>query len=1030
MNKNKIKMVICDAKFLTNYNLKKIYTKIFKANVYEFIYIKTMVTQIGWGGSREKFTETHNDLAQELNQNTNKKMFLKFDKGFKKILKTTTIIEHKKSKTLLQEKSTKINEVLEDPMINTKSFFKRAVSVIKLKEAWLQIENNLNMLVKKSGHKIINNISNSWFENTSQTLTNDTLKYLAAGKINIYELASKTGAKFLNITNPKIKIIERALLNHLEVIFEGAYIWITILETEFKKSKIKMKKAEFKSKYKVVMNKKIRKHVYKKKDYVIKRIFKSISFGYRTGKSAHQALYYMKTKWINNTVYFLDYALKKLFNNVNRNRLKNTFNRYVKDFRFWKEIKKMLGAGYIKKSIIQIQKKTGINQNSILSPFFFNVYMHNFDQFMGDLNKKHFKNNRLSDKKNFKDLKTKKSYTKLVSKYSYQILKIYRELGLQEKFITEKKCKFVKHHKKYSKTPKVDKMNKYIQYIRYANDLFIGIMGSYKFVIYIQKDIDNFIKSNLHLEISKNKITYKKQPFIMFLTHDIQFVNLYPKIGIKNKKLEAIYRYKNKSIQKLKLEENRIVRLKANKFRNKILKYINTMLKKLTLENNLKQNFDLLASLFAYKFFGVEMINNLNFNSLEKLIKFLSLVDENEKFKNVTLKKLYNAIDKNVTQNEKVVKNNIYAQIKNLKHFGNYRVNKVELCFKEIQNIIESKIKLFSKSITIKLIENKIKQIKNLHMNKQKKKLRIAIPPIVKSEQIFETLFINLVKSNSIKQSVKILSVKANIAKICNKLKVFGFMHSIKNQAISCRKLIFLLEDEIIKHYNFAMRGILNWFSGADNFYRVKGVMEWIMRRSCLLTLKKKFKLKSLAEVISIYTTDVSIVIENKFQTKLISKKEIIKMPNTFKIGVNPITGRIKEYFNWETILNQVPFKSYGFELLEQCVVKSCKYQDIEMRNMYCLERKVNINGIRSIKNNRGNKVLDFNFFLSVINRKQILLCKKHYRKFEKDEGFLVNKVYLNRVFNRNNNKHFLKFADTIKVTFKKYCFKMTSKNL
>lgn len=202
------------------------------------------------------------------------------------------------------------------------------------------------------------------------------------------------------------------------------------------------------------------------------------------------------------------------------------------------------------------------------------------------------------------------------------------------------------------------------------------------------------------------------------------------------------------------------------------------------------------------------------------------------------------------------------------------------------------------------------------------------------------------------------------------------------------------------------------------------------MRRSCLLTLKKKFKLKSLAEVISIYTTDVSIVIENKFQTKLISKKEIIKMPNTFKIGVNPITGRIKEYFNWETILNQVPFKSYGFELLEQCVVKSCKYQDIEMRNMYCLERKVNINGIRSIKNNRGNKVLDFNFFLSVINRKQILLCKKHYRKFEKDEGFLVNKVYLNRVFNRNNNKHFLKFADTIKVTFKKYCFKMTSKNL
>ena len=66
-----------------------------------------------------------------------------------------------------------------------------------------------------------------------------------------------------------------------------------------------------------------------KKDHIVKKVFKSTSFGIKNGKSADQAFHRIKTIWISNTVYFLVYDIKNAFNNVNRNRLKNTFSRYI-----------------------------------------------------------------------------------------------------------------------------------------------------------------------------------------------------------------------------------------------------------------------------------------------------------------------------------------------------------------------------------------------------------------------------------------------------------------------------------------------------------------------------------------------------------------------------------------------------------------------------------------------------------------------------------------------------------------------------
>jgi retron-type reverse transcriptase len=51
----------------------------------------------------------------------------------------------------------------------------------------------------------------------------------------------------------------------------------------------------FKNNYKVIVSSKTAECVYRKKIVLTKQIFRPASFGFRVGKSAHQAIFYVKT---------------------------------------------------------------------------------------------------------------------------------------------------------------------------------------------------------------------------------------------------------------------------------------------------------------------------------------------------------------------------------------------------------------------------------------------------------------------------------------------------------------------------------------------------------------------------------------------------------------------------------------------------------------------------------------------------------------------------------------------------------------
>lgn len=216
----------------------------------------------------------------------------------------------------------------------------------------------------------------------------------------------------------------------------------------------------------------------------------------------------------------------------------------------------------------------------------------------------------------------------------------------------------------------------YIQYVRYLDDLLIGVVGSRKFLIYLNKKVNDYLKSNLHLRISEHKSINRNQSPILFLGYKIQIGYFYQKMRIKSKRLEAICRYKNKVIQKLKLEEYKISKFQMNKFKKKVSQHVDIISTELNLSFVQKSKRDVFASLFAYKLFGDALAKTLRFSHLRELVSFLFLWFDSGFLQNSTLQKIYNLIYKDILQDPSSLLWYKNAQMYSAKFCGIFRIKK------------------------------------------------------------------------------------------------------------------------------------------------------------------------------------------------------------------------------------------------------------------------------------------------------------------------------------------------------------------
>lgn len=205
------------------------------------------------------------------------------------------------------------------PIKGDKDFFKKTVSVDNLLLAWSQLKSKLGMLTSADTTETLHKINHKWFESASKALIRGVYKYPNRRRLWIPK-PRKTDKRPLTISNPRVKIIEKALLNSLEPYFEGIWDWTKSTEKEI--ITIKEKKLIKSNEYKK------NKNGWFKKEHFIKSIFHSSSHGFRPKRSPHSALKTIK-EWAKNVVWILNYDVKKAFDNVNHKRLRNIFLKHT-----------------------------------------------------------------------------------------------------------------------------------------------------------------------------------------------------------------------------------------------------------------------------------------------------------------------------------------------------------------------------------------------------------------------------------------------------------------------------------------------------------------------------------------------------------------------------------------------------------------------------------------------------------------------------------------------------------------------------
>ena len=651
--------------------------------------------------------------------------------------------------------------------------FEEIVSPEKLMLAWYNIKNNSDNLKQKTLKKILTKIEDSWFIKTSKQLIKNDFKYPLHKFISTVKFKVKKNKNFIVIVNPKIKIIEKAILNCIEPYFEGIWSWYEISKQEYKKLKniLKIPNNELKFNTKG----------YFVKYWFHKPIFDSTNYGFCFNKSWHKALFSIKY-WKSNIVWILNYNVCKVFDNINYNKLENIFKLHIDCPKLWNEIVKMLNVNKFN-SCLFFKKRL---KESNFFCFFFNIYMNEFDNFVKKLSNSFF---------NYK------IFSKINQEYEY-VEKVFFFKNI------------INNVKKFEST------KNFIYYVRYVDNFIIGIESCKKFAEEIRNKIDFFLKNNLYLIIKKNKLVNKNNGAIKFLGFFIYLSKFYRKVKVKWNKFISIAKYRKRVKARLAKADAKLAKAAVYSIKKNMLRAFR---KKLEIKN---------------KKFNTRDIPSITYNIADELIQKSN--QENPalyRWENhyANLFKIEQSLALGI-YHKQILSLNIPKEVEQ-----NYYIKLKLLKDKFIEDIekIESDVK---KSFKLKVEKNNLKQID------------ISKETISTSTKVFSEEFLNQ------KQLWKIV-INAPLHIILEKLILNRFYHSKKTKPIGNPLLSNFSDIEIIKHYSNLMNGILKRYWLADNFNRVKNIVEGL-RKSCALTLSIKHK-KTIRWVYNTYGVDIELKLDN-----------------------------------------------------------------------------------------------------------------------------------------------------------------------
>lgn len=238
------------------------------------------------------------------------------------------------------------------------------------------------------------------------------------------------------------------------------------------------------------------------------------SFGFRPGKGTHNAIIALTAKGSQGLLNAIEGDIKAAYDRVKKDKLVKILAKRIKDNKFLTFMKKRLD--YIIYDTDKLQYETpqdGIPQGGIDSPYLFNIYMKEFDEWIlnhlkekADIQNQKIRISRHSGKVLGEDSNPQvKEKTILRNKIKKQIKTIPTIKELTIKYREIKKTRLLQHRNRL--IPSLDKtraIRRFI-YIRYADDWIILTNASKLTIDSLKLEISTWLMENLDAELSLEK---------------------------------------------------------------------------------------------------------------------------------------------------------------------------------------------------------------------------------------------------------------------------------------------------------------------------------------------------------------------------------------------------------------------------------------------------------------------------------------------------------------------------------------------